>query len=122
MQRQVRNDHSHALGQRVDDRLPLAMGEPERVQQDDRRAGPGLAVRHARPVLMMVQSQLHAEPLPVQSAVQTIPLSVYLPVRSTVIIPLSVYLPVRSTVIITLSVYLDELPSHAELGIRLSYV
>ena len=59
VQRQVGQHDAVAVRELVDDRLELAVGEPLRVQQRERRPGPGLAVRDPRAVGVVVQPQLH---------------------------------------------------------------
>ena len=63
MQRQVGQHDAVAVRELVHHRLPLAVGEPLRVQQRQRRPGPGLAVRDPRAVGMVVEPQLHGEQL-----------------------------------------------------------
>ena len=59
MQRQVGEDHAVAIGQRLDDRLELAVAEQRRVQEHEAGAGARLAVGHARAVGVVVEAQLH---------------------------------------------------------------
>jgi hypothetical protein len=59
VQRQVGQHHPEAGGQRRHDRLPLAVREPERVEQHERRAGARLTVGDARAVVVVVEPQPH---------------------------------------------------------------
>src|ERR1700760_1645971 len=58
---QAREDEAGPRRQRGDDRLPLAVRQPQRVEQDERRAGPGLAVGDPGPVLVVVEPEPHAD-------------------------------------------------------------
>ena len=64
MQRQVGEDHAVAIGQRLDDRLELAVAEQRGVQEHEARAAARLAVGHARAVGVVVEAQLHPVRLP----------------------------------------------------------
>ena len=64
VQRQVGEDQAVAIGQRLDDRLELAVAEQRRVQEHEAGAGARLAVGHARPVGVVVEAQLHPRRLP----------------------------------------------------------
>ncbi len=59
VQRQVGEHHAEAVGELLDRRLPLLVGEQRRVQQRERRAGAELAVGHARAVGVVVEAQPH---------------------------------------------------------------
>ena len=60
VQRQVGQHDAIAVRERVHDRLELAVREPLRVQQRQRRPGPGLAVRDPRAVGVVIEPQLHS--------------------------------------------------------------
>ena len=62
VQREVGEHDPVAVGELVDDRLPLAVGQAGRVQQRERRSGPRLAIRDPRSVGVVVQPKLHCEP------------------------------------------------------------
>ncbi len=59
VQRQVGEHHPKAVGQLLDGRLPLLVGEQPRMQQRQRRAGPDLPVGDTRAVGMVVEAQPH---------------------------------------------------------------
>jgi hypothetical protein len=59
VQGQVREHDAEAGRKRVHDRLPLAVRQPERVQEHERRPGPGLPVGYAGAVLVVIQPQPH---------------------------------------------------------------
>ena len=61
MQRQVGQHEPEAVAELLDERLPLAVREPGRVQQRERRARAGLPVGDPRAVVVVVEPQLHAE-------------------------------------------------------------
>ena len=60
VQRQVGEHDAHPGGERLHDRLPLAMGETKRVQQHERRPGADLAVGDPGAVAMVIQTQPHS--------------------------------------------------------------
>ena len=59
VQRQVRQHDAVAVRERLDHRLELAVGQPLRMQERERRPRPGLPIRDPRAVRVVVQPQLH---------------------------------------------------------------
>ena len=59
VQRQVGEHDAEAVGELLDGRLELLVGEHRRVQQRERRAGAELPVGHARAVGVVVETQPH---------------------------------------------------------------
>ena len=59
VQRQVGQHEPEAVGELLDQRLPLAVREQLRVQQRERRPGARLAVGDARAVVVVVEAELH---------------------------------------------------------------
>ena len=67
VQRQVRQHEPEAVAELLDERLPLAVREPGGVQQGERRTGARLAVGDPRPVVVVVEAELHGAPPIVES-------------------------------------------------------
>src|SRR5215211_1824102 len=59
VQRQVGQHQPEAVGQLLDQRLPLAVRQPGGVEQRERRPGARLAVGDPRPVVVVVEAELH---------------------------------------------------------------
>ena len=59
VQRQIGQHDPEALGQRLDDRLPLAVRQSERVQQHERRAGARLSVGDPGAVVVVIEPKSH---------------------------------------------------------------
>ena len=59
VQRQVREHHAEAVGERIDGRFPLLVREQPGVQQRERAPGAELAVGDARAVGVVVEAQPH---------------------------------------------------------------
>src|SRR5579871_5553974 len=59
VERQVRQDDAEPRLQRVDDRLPLSVREPNRVKQGKRRPGTRLPVGNPGSVAMVVEPEPH---------------------------------------------------------------
>jgi hypothetical protein len=59
VERQVGEHHAKAVGELLDGRFPLLVGEHRGVQQRERRADTELTVGHARAVGMVVETQPH---------------------------------------------------------------
>jgi Na+-driven multidrug efflux pump len=59
VQRQVGQHEAEAIGQLLDQRLELAVGQQRRVQERERRPGARLAVGDARAVVVVVEAELH---------------------------------------------------------------
>ena len=62
VQRQIGQHHPEPRRQRRHDRLPLAVRQPQRVQQRQPGPGPGLAIRDPRPVVVVIEPQPHCKP------------------------------------------------------------
>ena len=60
VQRQVGQHEPEAVGELLDQRLPLAVREQGRVQQRERRAGARLAIGDPGAVVVVVEAELHA--------------------------------------------------------------
>ena len=62
VQRQVGQHEPEAVGELLDQRLPLAVGQQRRVQQRERRAGARLAIGDPGAVVVVVEAELHPVP------------------------------------------------------------
>ena len=67
MQRQVGQHEPEAVAELLDERLELAVREAGGVQQRERRPGARLAVGDPRPVVVVVEAELHGAPPIVES-------------------------------------------------------
>ncbi len=74
MERQVGQHHAEAARQRPDHRLPLPMGQAERVKQHEPRTGARLPVGHPRPVAVVIEAQSHTWIVPLRAAARARPL------------------------------------------------